>query len=278
MAVDWTDEQNDTIVADYFAMLENDISGRPYSKAEHNRALQSRINRPRGSIEYKHQNISAVLKGLGQTWISGYKPAFNFQMSLVDAVVRRLDLLPEGATFQPVISKYSPIGVQEDSPLWIGPPPTLGNSLPPAETAEMAAIARKYDVAARDARNRQLGRAGEERVLAHERAKLQAAGRRDLAERIRWVSELDGDGAGFDIGSYDTEGNRRLIEVKTTNGWDRTPFHITQNELAVSEANSNEWILFRLWNFTREPRAFEIRPPLSRHVELVATSYEANFM
>ena len=25
-----------------------------------------------GSIEYKHQNISAVLMGLGETWITGY--------------------------------------------------------------------------------------------------------------------------------------------------------------------------------------------------------------
>jgi hypothetical protein len=45
----------------------------------------------------------------------------------------------------------------------------------------MIAIARKYDVAARDARNRALGRAGEERVLAHERAMLLSAGRTDLA-------------------------------------------------------------------------------------------------
>lgn len=64
MAGDWTDQQNDAIVADYFAMLADDIVGRPYSKAEHNRLLQAMIGRPRGSIEYKHQNISAVLKGL----------------------------------------------------------------------------------------------------------------------------------------------------------------------------------------------------------------------
>lgn len=69
MAGDWSDEQNDAIVADYFAMLGHDIAGRPYSKAEHNRLLQAVIDRPRGSIEYKHQNISAVLKGLG-----GYGP------------------------------------------------------------------------------------------------------------------------------------------------------------------------------------------------------------
>ena len=33
MAGDWTDEQNDAIVADYFAMLADDIAGRSYSKA-----------------------------------------------------------------------------------------------------------------------------------------------------------------------------------------------------------------------------------------------------
>lgn len=27
----WTEEQNDAIVADYFAMLADDIAGRPYS-------------------------------------------------------------------------------------------------------------------------------------------------------------------------------------------------------------------------------------------------------
>ena len=31
----WVDEENDLIVADYFAMLVDDIAGRRYSKAEH---------------------------------------------------------------------------------------------------------------------------------------------------------------------------------------------------------------------------------------------------
>lgn len=86
MAGEWSDEQNDAIVADYFAMLANDLVGRPYSKAEHNRLPQAVIDRPHGSIEYKHQNISAVLKGLGEDWIPRYKPAFNFQALLVDGV------------------------------------------------------------------------------------------------------------------------------------------------------------------------------------------------
>jgi hypothetical protein len=278
MAGNWADEENDAIIADYFAMLAEDIAGHPYSKAEHNRLLQSAINRPRGSIEYKHQNISAVLKGLGEGWIPGYKPAFNFQASLVDAVMRWLERHPDwlapatrGAVGQPMSA------LREDAELWIGPPPTQSNTPPPDELEQMTAIARKYDVAKRDARNRSLGRASEERVLAHERASLLAAGRTDLAERIRWVSHLDGDGAGFDIQSFNPDGGDRLIEVKTTNGWERTPFHITRNELVVAEARHAEWCLVRLWNFAREPRAFELRPPLAAHVSLMATSYQASF-
>lgn len=279
MAGDWSDAQNDAIVADYFAMLVDDIAGRPYSKAKHNRHLQTVISRPRGSIEYKHQNISAVLKGFGEDWIQGYKPAFNFQASLLDAVKRWLDHHPDWlAPAARMAMGPLPSALQENAMLWIGPPPTHSNAPPPAELEQMTAIARKYDVAERDARNRALGRAGERRVLAHERASLLAAGRTDLAARIRWVSDVDGDGAGYDILSFEADGSDRLIEVKTTNGWERTPFHITRNELAVAEARRDDWRLVRLWNFAREPKAFELRPPLEAHVSLMATSYQASLL
>lgn len=141
----------------------------------------------------------------------------------------------------------------------------------------MLRVARKFDVAGRDARNRALGRAGEERVLSHERAVLRAAGRDDLATAVRWVSAADGDGAGYDIASFTPQGRIRLIEVKTTNGWERTPFHISRNELAVAEERRSEWCLLRLWNFGRDPKAFELHPPLDAHVSLTATMFEASF-
>ncbi len=77
----------------------------------------------------------------------------------------------------------APSELREEPMLWIGPPPTHSNAPPPDELEQMTALARKYDVAERDARNRALGRVGEERVLVHERASLRAAGRTDLAER-----------------------------------------------------------------------------------------------
>ncbi len=269
----WTDEENDLIVADYFAMLREELNGHPYSKAEHRRALQPLLNgRSAGSIEYKHQNISAILKALGEDWIEGYKPAFNFQSSLVDAVVRWLARNPDWSMRSPVS-----FGLAEEAPLWVGPPPTLSNAPEPKELEQMLHIARKFDVAGRDARNRILGRAGEERVLRHERAVLKGHGRNDLASKVRWVSEEEGDGAGFDIASFTPEGEERLIEVKTTNGWERTPFHITRNELAVAEKRRENWYLFRVYHFSREPRAFELQPPLDRHVRLIPTTYLARF-
>ncbi len=272
----WTDEENDLIVADYFAMLADDFRGRVYNKTAHRRKLLPLLrNRSEGSIEFKHQNISAALKGLGEEWIPGYKPANNFQTALTDAVVRWLVANPQWLNRTP--ERGHADGMAELTKLWVGPAPTLNNQPPPQELEQVLHIARKFNVAERDERNRRLGRAGEERVLAHERDMLDTAGRDDLARQVRWVSEEDGDGAGYDIASFEPDGRSRLIEVKTTNGWERTPFHISRNELAVSDERRTEWCLFRLWNFSRAPKAFELRPPLDAHVSLTATSFQASF-
>ncbi|MBL4927115.1 DUF3883 domain-containing protein [Fuscibacter oryzae] len=271
----WTYVENDLIVADYFAMLAEDLAGRSYNKAEHNRQLRQHMPRARAAIEFKHQNISAILKGLGEPWIAGYKPAVNYQEALESAVLRWLSTHPEGWLGNP--AKLMGTALREAPRLYVGPAPTLSNQPPPPELDQMLRLARKYDVAARDERNRALGRAGEELALAHERETLRAAGRDDLARRLRWVSQEDGDGAGYDIASFTPQGRPRLIEVKTTNGWNRTPFHISRNELAVAEERRGEWCLLRLWNFARAPEAFELHPPLDAHVTLTATTFQASF-
>jgi hypothetical protein len=232
----WSPDENRETVRAYFAMLANDLLGTPYNKAEYRRSLMQRVHRPEKAIEFKHQNVSAVL---------------GRERGVRTSAVR------------------------ETPSLWIGPPPTFQNEPPPVDLARADAIARKFDVAERDARNRDLGRRGEELVLLHERRALGAAGRGDLAKLVRWTADEDGDGAGYDISSFEPDGAPRLIEVKTTNGWERTPFHITRNELAVADEMRDRWHLIRLWNFAREPRAFAIRPPLEVHVALTPTSFLA---
>jgi hypothetical protein len=81
----WQDEELDAIVADYFTMLAADLSGRPYVKSQHSKALMAKIGRSHRSVEFKHQNISAVLDELGMSWIPGYKPKKNYQNAIFDA-------------------------------------------------------------------------------------------------------------------------------------------------------------------------------------------------
>ncbi len=194
---------------------------------------------------------------------------------LIDAVLRWLALIPGWA--HRTLSSRTIDTMAEAAQLWVGPPPTLTNRPPPDELEQMLHIARKFDVAARDDRNRALDKAGEKRVLRHERDTLTAAGREDLARKICWVSEEDGDGAGYDIASFDADGRQRLIKVKTTRGWERTPFHISRNELAAADERRDEWCVFRLWKLARTPKAFELRPSLGAHVSLTATSFQASF-
>lgn len=271
---DWSDLEIDAIVADYFSMLVKELTAQPYNKADHRRALLKLIDRGEGAIEFKHQNISAVLMGLGHPWINGYKPASNFQGALIDGVVRYLQAHPDWLEPGEDGAETIPTMVKENRSLVIGAPPAT-NTQPNIDLNMMHALAGKFDVAGRDAKNRRLGQAGERLVLDNERASLRSAGRPDLAAQVIWTANEQGDGAGFDIASFELDGRPRLIEVKTTNGWERTPFFLTRNELAVANANAEVWHLVRVWDFSRNAKAFGLRPPLDEHVELTPANYLA---
>jgi hypothetical protein len=101
--------------------------------------------------------------------------------------------------------------------------------------------------------------------------------RPDLAKKIRWISEELGDGAGYDILSFDSSGKERLLEVKTTVGADVTPFYVTRNELSLAGERPDAFRLCRVFNFSAHPRMFELAPPLEKFVHLSPLSYEASF-
>lgn len=46
-------------------MLGEELAGRAYVKSHHSKALMDQIGRTHRSVEFKHQNISAVLDELG---------------------------------------------------------------------------------------------------------------------------------------------------------------------------------------------------------------------
>ena len=150
-------------------------------------------------------------------------------------------------------------------------------AVPTPSNKALVRLIRRFDPAARDASNRKLGKAGEEFVLNVERQRLTLSGSEQLAERVRWISHEDGDGAGYDIHSFDLAGNVRLLEVKTTCGTERTPFYISRNELSLSDERPNEFRLMRVHSFANNPKIFELTPPLKSHVSLEPISYLARW-
>ena len=135
------------------------------------------------------------------------------------------------------------------------PSPALVESPPPAppdrrgtRTADFRAR-KAPDWSEQDARNRQLGIAGELAVVLREQAWLRANGRADLAELVRHVAVVEGDGTGYDIASFELDGSDRFIEVKTTRSGAQTDFFISANEVQFSIQQGSSYYLYRVYYF-----------------------------
>ncbi len=124
--------------------------------------------------------------------------------------------------------------------------------------------------------NRSLGAAGEEFVMRFEVARLLQTRHHQLAQRVERVSETRGDGVGYDILSYEDSGRERLVEVKTTGFGRETPFFVTRNELDVSQKNHEQYVVYRVFDFRREPRLFLKRGDIHESFRLEVTQYRAN--
>lgn len=276
--LDWTPIEVEAIVADYLKMLSLELAGQSFSKVAHRKALQQKLNgRSDGSIEFKHCNISAVMIDLGFPNIRGYQPRFNYQRLLrevVEAQVTRqteLDSLALAAVEQPAVS-----------PVVIDFTKVIADAPARRHMAADAAPYRDYvpvkrDYIAREARNMTLGMAGEEFVVRFEHWRLNQLGQPKLADRVEHVSQTKGDGLGYDVLSFDTDGKERFIEVKTTAFGKETPFFVTRNELDFSKGASDHFVLCRLFEFRQTPRLFSLNGALDQHCALDPITYRASF-
>src|SRR4029453_3185719 len=89
---DWSPDEVEATVADYFYMLGHELAGVRVNKSEHNERLRAVLQRrSKGSVEFKHANISAILTLHGYPYIDGYKPRFNFQVLPEKGALEYLD-------------------------------------------------------------------------------------------------------------------------------------------------------------------------------------------
>jgi len=63
--------------------------------------------------------------------------------------------------------------------------------------------------------NKRIGDLGELWVVNREKQKLRKSNKPKLAEKVNHIAKNKGDGLGYDILSYDKDGNKLFIEVKT---------------------------------------------------------------
>lgn len=277
--MNWSRLECEAIVADYFDMLAMEIAGTPFVKAKHRRALLQNLGgRSERSVEFKHMNISAVLVHAGERYITGYKPAWNYQGLLKDVV---LDVLAargkklEVLEIEELDALDSVPVLGDPSKLFVLPPDrrdqlSVGNS--PVRTP------RKVNFAEREERNRHLGELGEEYVVQVEKQRLELMGRSDLAKEIEWTSRDRGDGAGYDIRSFDGETDDELfVEVKTTNSGKYQPFFISANEVDFSKEHSDRFSLYRVFGFDREPKIFRLPGAIDQHLDLEPQLFRAGF-
>lgn len=100
--------------------------------------------------------------------------------------------------------------------------------------------------------NKRLGDLGELWVMKYEIEKLKNANKYNLINQIKHTSKDEGDGTGFDIQSFDINGNKIFIEVKTTKGRQNSTFFVTRNELERSKIEKDNYYLYRLYNYNEE--------------------------
>lgn len=278
MSDNWTPEEVEAAVADYFDMLAQELRGESFNKAEHNRRLQQLLQgrRPKGSIERKHQNISAILIELGFPYINGYKPLGNYQQLLRAVVEDRLaaaETLREKVAFivsAPETDLSSSEGIL---PSLVAPPFREKNEARVREKGRAERVYGFRNYLEIEARNHTLGLAGETMVLHFEHERLWKAGKRKLAERLEHVSKTKGDYLGYDIHSFEDDGRDRLIEVKTTRFGPLTPFFVSRNELEVSITRQQEYHLYRLFSFKEHPKLFTLEGAISTTCELEPVNY-----
>lgn len=276
MRNDWSLQEVRLIVDNYFQMLMAEMRMESYNKAQNANFLIPKLNnRSNGSVEFKHANISAALRDLGLPYINGYQPRGNYQRLITDVITEYLsdnvDILAAMETY----ADFAPQASTEvpDPDVFVNP--REKEHRPPARSKPR--VPRKFDFAGRDERNQRLGKCGEEFVIGLEVKRLEKLGLGHLAERIEWTAREKGDGAGYDILSFDCDGGEVYIEVKTTNLGIQHPFYFSNNELQFSEEHADRYCLFRVFHFSTSPKVFVLRGALSKSCNFMPMTYRGFF-
>lgn len=274
----WTEGQNRRAVRHYARMIKLAAAGHAFSKTDINRQLQSKVLRTKGAIEYKWQNISAVLNERISAYLPGDLPAANYQRGegkLVEAVEEII--LADAALVASLKTLRAPVE-------------KLRSTVPEQSIATEAAPALVDPPGKREKKKRRRpheGRNGTDWLAVNrEQAELGSQGEAFIkawledneAAEVEHVSESEGDHVGYDLRAKLPNGDLLFVEVKATNGGARTPFVVSRNQLAVARANPREYWVYRVFNLNKAPQLFRLQlSDEASEYHLEPASYEVSF-
>jgi hypothetical protein len=156
-------------------------------------------------------------------------------------------------------------------------PPSVRRTSAGRGRRKVAGADQNVDWAARDARNRHLGLAGEKLIFQMEIDLLTAGGHTDLAAQVKHIA-LVNSAAGYDIASFALDGTPKRIEVKTTQGPISAAFFISVNEVLASREDPLSYWIYRVFGFKPDSGAaeyFVINGDVEDTCELMATNFRA---
>ncbi|UZE16702.1 HNH endonuclease [Pseudomonas sp. B21-054] len=107
----WSDEELEASVDAYLKMLDRELNGQTFKKSIENQRLRDGPlgKRSASSVEYRMQNISAVLEQMGLRRISGYMPAKNIGAGVAQRIRKVLanKAIPDAGEFAPTADQQT---------------------------------------------------------------------------------------------------------------------------------------------------------------------------
>ncbi|XMB73240.1 DUF3883 domain-containing protein [Mycoplasmatota bacterium WC30] len=92
--------------------------------------------------------------------------------------------------------------------------------------------------------------------------------------RFKWVAE-EADGYGYDVLSFDEDGNEKYIEVKGTTLMNTVPFYVTANELETSIEKGGQYWVYRVYYVNdSSPRFLKVNGSFERNFCLEPYGYK----
>ncbi len=217
-----------------------------------------------------------MLARIGQPYVRGYLPAYNYQKQLLEEVV--FSYIRQKPKAEEAFKLFAESAPAPNALVF----ERMLEEMPRAEVLfqEPEIVYRspvKINYIELEQANQSVGRTGESIALEYERWRLVQAGKESLADKIEWVSQTQGDGLGFDILSKNTNGTDRYIEVKATKLTKEAPFYFSALEYDFSKRQSSGFFLYRVFNLKADPKLFIANGAYDEFCNMKPTQFKGSF-